>query len=88
MSLKKILFTINRKKREKFPRLLSIELSNICNASCIMCPRDLLTRKIQNMSAETLGKITDSCKGEPVRKINLFWFGDSLCNRDFSGLVR
>jgi MoaA/NifB/PqqE/SkfB family radical SAM enzyme len=83
MTLKTIFFNRARKKRERFPRLLSIELSNLCNASCIMCPRDLLTRKIQNMSIETLRKVTDSCRGEPVRKINLFWFGDSLCNRDF-----
>ncbi len=88
MTLKKLIFNLSRKKREVFPRLLSIELSNLCNASCIMCPRDLLTRKIQNMTLETLRKITDSCRNEPVRKINLFWFGDSLCNKDFIAFVR
>jgi MoaA/NifB/PqqE/SkfB family radical SAM enzyme len=88
MTIKKFLFNRSRKKRETFPRLLSIELSNLCNASCIMCPRDLLTRKIQHMSLDTLRRVSDSCRNRPLRKINLFWFGDSLCNRDFIDMAR
>ncbi len=30
---------------------------------------------------EVLAKVVDDCKGKPLKKINLFWFGDSLCNK-------
>jgi MoaA/NifB/PqqE/SkfB family radical SAM enzyme len=33
------------------------------------------------MSLEMVEKIADDCKGQPVKKINLFWFGDSLCHK-------
>ena len=80
--LKKLIFTQLKKKREVFPRLLSIELSSSCNAKCIMCPHpDLMTRRKQNMSSEILDKIISDCKGKPLKKVNLFWFGDSLCNK-------
>lgn len=69
-----------KKKYETFPKLLSIEITSACNAKCIMCPRDSLTRPIQHMSEEIFNKIISDCKGNDVKKINLFWFGDPLCN--------
>ena len=80
--IKKLLFNKVKKRREKFPKLLSIELSSSCNAKCIMCPHPtIMTRKKMNMDGEILQKILDDCQGKPLKKINLFWFGDSLCNK-------
>ena len=75
--------SIVKYRKEQFPKLLSIELSNACNSNCIMCPRTELTRKIQHMPTEILEKIVRDCRGKPLRKINLFWFGDSLTNPKF-----
>ncbi len=33
------------------------------------------------MPMEVLEKVVEDCKGKPLKKINLFWFGDSLCNK-------
>ena len=80
--LKKTIFNLIKKKREIFPRLLSIELSSSCNAKCIMCPHpSTMMRQKQNMAPDILQKILDDCKGKPLKKVNLFWFGDSLCNK-------
>ncbi len=80
--IKYILFKLLKAKKEIFPKLLSIELSSSCNAKCIMCPHPtIMTRKKMNMSAEILEKIIADCQGKPVKKINLFWFGDSLCSK-------
>lgn len=86
--IKRLLFSILKKKKAIFPKLLSIELSGACNANCIMCPHDVMGRKKQNMSLEVLGKIIEDCKNKPLKKINLFWFGDSLCNKKFIDRVR
>lgn len=40
------------------------------------------------MPAEILEKIISDCRGKPLRKINLFWFGDSLTNPKFIDQLR
>ncbi len=40
------------------------------------------------MPFEMLEKIVDDCKGMPLKKINLFWFGDSLCNKQVLECLR
>jgi len=86
--IKNIIFNLIKKRKERFPELLSIELSNFCNADCIMCPRSNLTRKLQNMDFETLKKVIENCKNQSLKKINLFWFGDSLCNKNAIDYIR
>ena len=79
---------IIKARKERFPKLLSIELSNACNSNCIMCPRADLTRKIQHMPLQILEKIIRDCQRKPLKKINLFWFGDSLTNPKFIQQLR
>lgn len=65
---------------EKFPELLSIELTTACNSSCIMCPRPSMKRRIAHMDEAIFRKVLDDCRKKPVKKINFFWFGDPFCN--------
>ena len=48
--MKKLIFEQLRKRKERFPSLLTIEFSSICNAKCIMCPQPEMDRKKENMS--------------------------------------
>ena len=68
------------RKRERFPRLLSVEITNVCNSDCIMCPHGQMERKLSHMPLELFEKVLDDCQAGPPQKINLFWFGDSFCN--------
>ena len=68
--------------------MLSLELSSACNANCIMCPHGEMTRPKENMSIETLKKVIADCQGKPLKKINLFWFGDSFCNKNIIEYLR
>jgi MoaA/NifB/PqqE/SkfB family radical SAM enzyme len=86
--IKPFLFDLLKKKKERFPRLLSIELSSICNAACIMCPHSEMERTKKNMSLEMVEKIAEDCIGKPLRKINLFWFGDSLSHKKVIDAIR
>jgi MoaA/NifB/PqqE/SkfB family radical SAM enzyme len=76
--VKSIIRYILLKKKESFPKLLSIEVTNACNSDCIMCPRSKLSRKTTQMDFDILKKIINDCKGHKLRKINLFWFGESF----------
>ncbi|MFQ5561031.1 MAG: radical SAM protein, partial [Nitrospinota bacterium] len=66
------------KKRVLFPALLSIELTNYCNARCIMCPRGKMTREKKHMDFSLFKKIILDSQNHPLKKINLFWFGEPL----------
>jgi radical SAM protein with 4Fe4S-binding SPASM domain len=86
--VKKLLFNLLKARKERFPELLTIELTNVCNADCIMCPRGTMDRRIQHMPFEVLEKIIKDCKNKPIKKMNLFWMGDSPCHPKFVDYLR
>ncbi|MXX04767.1 MAG: hypothetical protein F4Z49_13630, partial [Gemmatimonadetes bacterium] len=57
-------------RKLRFPEVISIEGSSYCNADCIMCPRELLSRKKGNMPMDLYRKIIDEC-AENARYIRL-----------------
>jgi MoaA/NifB/PqqE/SkfB family radical SAM enzyme len=85
---KRFWFNRLRRRRERFPRLLSIELCSMCNASCIMCPHDQMLRPKQPMPLDLLARIVHQCQGQPLQKLNLFWMGESFCHRQLLDALR
>jgi len=59
---------------------INIENTNACNANCIMCPRELMTRRIGYMDMELFKKIIDDIKKSnlSVKNICLNGFGEPL----------
>ena len=86
--IKRLIFNIIKKRKEVFPKILSIEFTSACNAKCIMCPQPDMDRKKENMSFEVLQKVVDDCKGKPLKKINLFWMGDSTVDKNMIDKIR
>ena len=87
-TFKRFIFNIIRSRKEIFPKILSVEFTSACNAKCIMCPQPDMDRKKENMSRETLDKIIKDCKGKPLKKINLFWMGDSTVDKKMIEKIR
>ena len=85
---KNIAYKILKSYKYRFPKVLSIEFSSACNAKCIMCPQPDMDRKKENMSEETLDMIIKSCKNQPLKKINLFWMGDSTVDKNMIDKMR
>jgi MoaA/NifB/PqqE/SkfB family radical SAM enzyme len=73
--VRKILKEISR---SRFPSTLSIETTNACNAHCIMCPREKMTRPIGLMKQELFERIADEASGLGVKRIQLMHFGEPL----------
>jgi len=70
---------IKRMQKElRRPSLVSIELTNVCNANCIMCSRRYMTRKVHHMALDLAKHIIDECKKEKIKSINLFWMGETI----------
>ncbi len=69
-------------KGKPFPQIVQIELTNRCNADCIMCPRRLMKRPKGTMQFSLYKKIINECtKYNP--EIMLTGYGESLLDKQF-----
>ena len=59
---------------------IRIEITNRCNAKCITCPRDKLTRPIEDMKMDYFTDILNQAQDLGAKLISLFGFGESLLN--------
>ncbi len=81
--LKRLVRGISLKTLREFPRLVQPEITNACNANCLMCPQSEMTRKVGEMDFALYRKIIDECsenKGR-VKTILPFLNGEPLLNR-------
>ena len=73
------------------PYNVSMELSSFCNFKCIYCAHSKPDhgQYLGNMSNEMIYKIVEDLKEFPtkIKKINLFGFGESLCNPNFPQIL-
>jgi radical SAM protein with 4Fe4S-binding SPASM domain len=58
-----------------------IENTNLCNASCIICPRDAMTRKKVTMPNRHFNYLVDQAVGLGAKSISIFGFGEPLLDR-------
>lgn len=74
----------------QFPRILSVELTNRCNARCIMCPRQAMTRPQGLMEPELYTRIlTEASRHQDsLHLFQPFLFGEALLHPRFPDLVR
>lgn len=76
-----------------FPMHLDMDLTNVCNLSCPMCPRTQMLRrgmaqKPKYMKFETFKKAIDQSVGRGLYAVNLNASGEPLFNEDLTAMVR
>jgi len=77
-----LLFYPHYKYHVPLPSVLMIENTNHCNAECVMCPRDTLSRKRGFMDLGLLEKIIKELSGMRRKPItHLHGFGEPLLDR-------
>ncbi len=79
---------VNRKLH--FPEVISIESSSHCNADCIMCPREQLSRSKGNMSIDLYHKIIDECaeNAKYIKLVQPFMFGEPFINKQLVEMIQ
>jgi MoaA/NifB/PqqE/SkfB family radical SAM enzyme len=65
-----------------FPKTITIETTNICNAFCVFCPHSRMKRKQSIMIPSLFEKIITEAKELGVKDVVLSFFGEPLCDRD------
>ena len=71
-----------------FPGLVHIELTNICNLKCPMCPIPYMKRERGYMEADLFKKIISELSSSPVEAVALSLFGESLLHKKFPEFLR
>lgn len=72
---------------EKFPKRITIELTNKCNLDCVFCPRRFMESEIDFMDKELFCKIIDELQSYPETVIVPFFRGESLLHPDFDFFI-
>ena len=72
----------------RFPLQVRIENTTLCNAECVMCPREKLTRPQGTMSLHTFKIILDECAKKGTREVHLEGFGEPFLDKDIFEKIR
>ncbi len=70
------------------PYTLFIEPTNHCNLACVFCPQKDQTRKKGFMSQEVFAALAEDAQACGVKKINLFFLGESLMHKGLEGMLK
>lgn len=70
------------------PKNIYIEVTNQCNAKCMMCPNDKITREKGIMTLELFKNIIDQLKGVRGVKVFLHKEGEPLIDKNLSTKIR
>ncbi|MEW6667485.1 MAG: radical SAM protein [Thermodesulfobacteriota bacterium] len=65
------------------PLSVYIELTNLCNSDCTICPRKIMTRKKGVMSMSLFRRVVDECAGMGVKYAVLQMFGEPFMDKAF-----
>jgi MoaA/NifB/PqqE/SkfB family radical SAM enzyme len=72
----------------EFPSRLDIELTNICNLRCIMCPREHMTRNMGYMDPGLFSAIFDEAGRCDLKTAWLFLYGEPLLHPEVIPMLR
>lgn len=72
---------------EKFPKRITIELTNKCNLDCVFCPRRYMDSEINFMDKKLFCKIIDELEAYPETIIVPFFRGESLLHPEFDFFI-
>lgn len=77
-------YVINKKIKGYLenPPILLIENTNACNANCIICSRDLMTRDIGFMDYELFKKVVDESAELGCKSIKITGFGEPFIDKN------
>ncbi len=75
-------------KLSEFPKNFNIELTSVCNASCIWCVHNKGLKRKPYMDFKLFKKIIDECKDKKIDSICPSMYGEPLIQKDYLKYLR
>ena len=77
-----------RDKAPRWPDIVQIESTNLCNAKCVFCPRDEMHRRQGVMDFELYRKVVDECAALGITHVRVHNYGEPFLDKQLVEKVR
>ena len=79
--MRRLLAAAGRDRAPRWPEIVQVESTNICNARCVFCPRDQMTRRQGVMDQALYEKVVGECVELGIRHLRLHNYGEPFVDR-------
>jgi hypothetical protein len=86
--VRRLLLHAGRERAPRLPEIVQIESTNLCNAKCVFCPRDLMERQQGIMDMALFRKIVDEAAALRIPCVRLHNYGESFIDRQIVEKIR
>ncbi len=86
--VRRVLLATGRDEVERWPEIVQIESTNLCNAKCVFCPRDDMERRQGIMDMALFQKVADECAALGISHIRMHNYGEAFMDRQLVEKVR
>jgi MoaA/NifB/PqqE/SkfB family radical SAM enzyme len=86
--VRRVLLATGRDDAARWPEIVQIESTNLCNAKCVFCPRDEMQRRQGIMDMALFQKVADECAALGIGHIRMHNYGEAFMDRQLIEKVR
>jgi MoaA/NifB/PqqE/SkfB family radical SAM enzyme len=86
--VRRVLLATGRDEAARWPEIVQIESTNLCNAKCVFCPRDDMARPQGIMDMALFQKVADECAALGIGHIRMHNYGEAFMDRQLVEKVR
>jgi sulfatase maturation enzyme AslB (radical SAM superfamily) len=83
-----LMLKTGRERVRRWPDIVQIESTNLCNAKCVFCPRDEMQRRQGVMDFDLFRKIVDECASLGITHVRVHNYGEAFLDRQLVEKVR
>src|SRR5690606_19218841 len=84
----RLMLATGRDRVNRWPDIVQIESTNLCNAKCVFCPRDEMHRQQGVMDFDLFRKIVDECAELGITHVRVHNYGEPFLDRQLVEKVR
>jgi len=86
--VRRLLLRTGRDRAVRWPDIVQIESTNLCNAKCVFCPRDEMHRRQGVMDFDLFRKVVDECAALGITHVRVHNYGEPFLDRQLVEKVR
>ncbi len=87
-SVRRLMLRTGRTRAARWPDIVQIESTNLCNAKCVFCPRDDMQRRQGVMEMDLFHKVVDECAELGITHVRVHNYGEPFLDRQLVDKVR
>ena len=87
-TVRALMLKTGRERTSRWPDIVQIESTNLCNAKCVFCPRDEMHRRQGVMDTDLFKKVVDECVQLCITHVRVHNYGEPFLDKQLVEKVR